>query len=128
MASTYRPLGAYLIQQPGPTRALSFREVEAHLGRALPPTARALRAWWGNHPAHPHAYHGWLAAGWRIAAVDLARQTVTFRKGSLPPAPADRAVRPPAGQERQGTGAASVRGGGASDGLGRSDPRGQGAG
>ena len=128
MASTYRPLGAHLRQQPGPTDALTFREIEARLGRPLPPSAGAHRTWWSNQHVHAHAYHGWLAAGWRIAAVDLARQTVTFRKGSLPPAPADRAVRPPAGQERQGTGAASVLGGGASDGLGRSDPRGQGAG
>ena len=81
MASTYRPLGAYLRQQPGPTYALSFREAEGQLGRALPPTARALRAWWSNHPAHPHAYHGWLAAGWRVASVDLALQTVTLRMG-----------------------------------------------
>ena len=81
MASSYRPLGAYLMHQPGPTCALSFREVEGHLGRALPPVASALRAWWSNHHSHAQAYHGWRAAGWRIASVDLARQVVTLRKG-----------------------------------------------
>jgi len=81
VASTYRPLGAYLRQQPGPTCTLSFREIEAHLGRALPPAACALRAWWSNHHSHAQAYHGWRAAGWRIASVDVVRQVVTFRKG-----------------------------------------------
>jgi hypothetical protein len=95
VASTYRPLGAYLTRQPGPTCLLTVREIEEHLGRALPPAAGALRAWWSNHHSHAQAYHGWLAAGWRLAAVDLARQTVTVRKGCPPPAPADPAVRPP---------------------------------
>ena len=81
MRSTYRPLGAYLARQPGPTCALTFGEVEALLGRPLPPVAGARRPWWSNHHAHPQAYYGWLAAGWRIAAVDLDHQRVTFRRG-----------------------------------------------
>ena len=81
MESAYRPLGAYLTRQPGPTCLLSFREVEALLGRPLPPAARAGRAWWGNYHAHSQAYHGWLVVGWRSESVDLARQLVTFRKG-----------------------------------------------
>ncbi len=81
MASSYHPLGAHLARQPGPTCVLTFREVEARLGRALPPAACALRAWWSNHHSHAQAYHGWRAAGWRVAAVDLAHQRVTFRKG-----------------------------------------------
>ena len=82
MASVYQPLGAYLAQQPGPTHALTFAEVEAILGRPLPPTASAERAWnwWTNDPGHSQADYGWLAAGWQVAGVDRGRQTVTFRK------------------------------------------------
>ncbi len=81
MASVYQPLGAYLARQPGPTCVLTFREVEARLGRPLPPSACARRDWWNNRHVQSHAYHGWLAAGWRIVSVDLECQLVTFRKG-----------------------------------------------
>ena len=60
---------------------LTFREVEALLGRPLPPSARARRDWWTNHHGHAQAHYGWRAAGWRIVSVDLERQLVTFRKG-----------------------------------------------
>ena len=81
MNSVYRALGGYLTRQPGPSCALSFREIEACLGRPLPPTAGVRRDWWRNRHVDSHAYHGWLAAGWRIVSVDLERQLVTFRKG-----------------------------------------------
>ena len=81
MSSAYRPLGAYLADQPGPTCVLTFREIEACLGRPLPSSASARRDWWNNHHGHAYAYHGWLAAGWRVASVDLERQLVTFRQG-----------------------------------------------
>ena len=81
MESAYRPLGDHLARQPGPTCVLTFREIEAHLGRPLPPSAGARRAWWNNLHGHNQAHHGWLAAGWRIASVDLARQRVTFHQG-----------------------------------------------
>ena len=54
MASSYRPLGAYLMHRPGPACTLSFREIEGHLGRALPPAAHM------HHPLQPLHY------GWRI--------------------------------------------------------------
>jgi hypothetical protein len=81
MESSYRPLGAYLVRQPGPTCSLTVAEVEALLGRPLPPSARTRRTWWANYHAHNHCYHGWLAVGWRSEAVDMAGQRVTFRKG-----------------------------------------------
>ena len=80
MVSIYQPLGAYLARQPGPTVTLPFREVEAILARPLPPGARTNRAWWDNYHARAHAYHGWLAVGWRSEGVDMARQVVTFRQ------------------------------------------------
>ncbi len=83
MASVYQPLGAYLAQHPGPTLTLTFREVEAILGRPLPPSASAegARAWWTNDAGHSQADYGWLAAGWEVHSVDRGRQTVIFRKG-----------------------------------------------
>ena len=81
MASVYQPLGTYLARQSGPTLTLTFREVEARLGRQLPPSATVRRDWWTNRHVHSHAYHGWLIAGWRITSVELVRQLVTFRRG-----------------------------------------------
>jgi len=81
MASVYQPLGAYLARQPGPTHTLTFHEVEAILGRPLPPiasTARA-RAWWANEPGRSQADYGWLGAGWQVDSVDRRGQSVTFR-------------------------------------------------
>jgi hypothetical protein len=80
MASVYQSLGAYLARQPGPTRTLPFGEVEAIIGRPLPPTAYARRDWWTNEPGRSQADYGWLAAGWVVDTVDRGRQTVTFRK------------------------------------------------
>ena len=83
MHSVYRPLGAYLARQPGPMHTLTFREVEAILGRPLPSSASAERAsaWWTNDAGHSQADYGWLAAGWEVATVHRQRQAVTFRKG-----------------------------------------------
>ena len=81
MRSVYQPLGAHLARQPGPTHTLTFGQIEAILGRPLPPNAHARRDWWTNVPARSQADHGWLVAGWQVAGVDRGRQTVTFRKG-----------------------------------------------
>ncbi len=82
MASRYHGLARHLAAQPGPTQTMTFAEVAATTyGRSLPPSAYAARSFWSNSAAHSHARHGWLAAGWRIASVDLGRQRVTFRKG-----------------------------------------------
>jgi len=80
MASIYQPLGAYLAGQPGPTRTLTFGEVEAILGRPLPAVARTGRRWWTNNPGFSQADYGWLAAGWQVDSMDRGGQVVTFRK------------------------------------------------
>jgi hypothetical protein len=79
MASIYQPLIASLARQPGLTCALTFHEIKACLGRPHPPKP-AFAGTGGDTATCTHAYHGWLAAGWRIASVDLARQVVTFVK------------------------------------------------
>ncbi len=62
---------------------LTFAAIEALIGRPLPATARQPRGhrrWWRAHASSPHAWHGWLRLGWRVAAVDLAAETVTFAR------------------------------------------------
>jgi len=82
----YARLGAHLAARAaaGEDRAtLGFAALKAITGRALPPTARAPqghRAWWGGAGHHIHAWEGWLSVGWRVAAVDLAAETVTFAR------------------------------------------------
>ena len=57
MASIYQPLIASLARQPGPTCALAFREIEARLGRPLPPKP-AFAGTGGVSAMCTHAYHG----------------------------------------------------------------------
>ncbi len=84
----YAPLAAYLVAQAaaGVRRVtLSFGTLEGTLlPRSLPAAARAQRRWWHNGGRTAHAWHGWLRAGWRVAAVDLAAATVTFERGAAP--------------------------------------------
>ena len=59
----------------------TFHDVEAILGRSLPRSARQHRPWWGNSRSHGHA-RAWLDAGWRIQAVDLSSETLSFVRSS----------------------------------------------
>jgi len=61
---------------------LSFRQIEQILSGALPPSARKHRPWWANPSSasdHPHA-QAWLAAGWKVDAVDQQGESVRFRR------------------------------------------------
>jgi len=81
----YGPLGDYLAGQAaaGEHQAvLLFSEIEvAILGRPLPSSARRVRSWWSNNGTQPHAWYGWLRAGWLVGAISLATETVTFTRG-----------------------------------------------
>ena len=84
MATKYDGLAAYLRQQQGATLTMTFAAVAATLRPPhLPRSASIHRAWWGNHrsaTANTQARNGWLAAGWEVDSVNLAGQTVTFRR------------------------------------------------
>jgi excisionase family DNA binding protein len=57
-----------------------FAKLEQEMGRELPRSAREHRAWWSNtQTSHPHA-QSWLARGWRVAAVNLHGEEVTFER------------------------------------------------
>jgi hypothetical protein len=81
----YDPLRTWLIGQPGADIELSFAQVEQIIGTSLPPSAHVHRAWWANDTGgrHPIA-NAWLSAGWHVAHVDLAAQTVLLRHGPVP--------------------------------------------
>ena len=82
----YAALGADLAARAaaGETRVtLALGDVEAILRRPLPASARRPRAYhqWWRGGGDIHAWEGWLRVGWRVEAVDLAGETVTFARG-----------------------------------------------
>jgi hypothetical protein len=79
--SKYDPLRRYLEQSLAPEIVLSFAEIEAILGGALPASARRHRAWWANEQTGSHSHcRSWLDAGFETTLVDFVRERLTFRK------------------------------------------------
>ncbi len=79
---TYAPLYAWLIGQPANINNIpaTFGQIEAVLGRPLPPTAREKPQWWENNPAqHSHAC-AWLEAGFLTEQVNIPSESLTFRR------------------------------------------------
>ena len=84
----YGPLHDFLIQRflLHPTQKewkTTFQEIERILGFRLPNSARIHRPWWANNQGqgggHSHAL-AWEMAGWRTAEVDLAGESLVFRR------------------------------------------------
>ena len=94
----YAPLYRRLRARSGRRWRVSFDELEALLGFALPESARLHRPWWSNQRnggGHGHAL-AWQAAGWKTRAVDLERETLVFERD----AGTDTATRPAGFSER----------------------------
>lgn len=80
--SKYYPLFEYLKQQPDTVPLeLSFAEVEAKLGRPLPPTALSTRAWWAN--SRSAQARSWQEADWLVDDVDFEQKIVVFRPARI---------------------------------------------
>jgi len=81
----YDPLKDYLMGCGDDAVTLSFAQIEAILGRALPASARKYDAWWANVGDSPSTQHSharsWHAAGYR-ARVDRAGGKVLFYRGA----------------------------------------------
>ena len=58
---------------------LTFSEIERILGFPLSPSAREVKQYWSNSDSHSIA-QCWLKNGYKTCAVDLDRETVSFRK------------------------------------------------
>lgn len=80
--SKYYPLFEYLRQQPDSVPLeLSFAEIEAILGRPLPPTAASTRAWWAN--SQTAQGRAWQEAGWLVDYPNLEEKIVMFRPARI---------------------------------------------
>ncbi len=80
--SRYAPLQAYLAQVADhvETTTMTFAGVEAVLGAKLPLSARRHRPWWANNAErHVHA-RAWLESGWKVAALNVTKEQVTFAR------------------------------------------------
>jgi hypothetical protein len=75
----YRALYTYLEQRYASIVVLTFEQIDALLGFALPTPARTQREWWtGTADLQRHAA-AWTAAG-RTAAPNLAAGTIAFER------------------------------------------------
>ncbi|WP_187968239.1 DUF7662 domain-containing protein [Aquibium microcysteis] len=75
----YAPLREFLIDQDKAVVAMSFEQIEALIGQALP-ASKSSRAFWSNNPDNNVMTREWLAAGFVAEAVDLNAGTLKFRK------------------------------------------------
>ena len=79
----YTPLGDHLQADGRPSVTMTDAMLSPLVG-GLPAAAWRYREWWANETAentsHVQCRDGWRAAGYRVAAVDLAAKTVTFTR------------------------------------------------
>jgi hypothetical protein len=78
--SKYDPLTSYLQSHPQRELRCSFRDLETVLGFRLPPVSRAHRAWWSNNGSNNVMTKAWLNAGFRAEQVDMAGESLVFRR------------------------------------------------
>ncbi|MBW4582644.1 MAG: helix-turn-helix domain-containing protein [Tildeniella nuda ZEHNDER 1965/U140] len=78
--SKYQPLLDALRQSDQTHITLTFAEIEALLGGALPPSARIKRGWWSNRSKGALQAVAWMSAGYLVDAIDLDSEQVTFTK------------------------------------------------
>lgn len=78
--SKYYPLFKHLQSCDQAVVTLTFAEIEALMGCALPTSASKKKNWWSNRdsPSALQAF-AWVRAGYQVASVDLVQQTVIFK-------------------------------------------------
>ena len=78
----YQSLSTYLEHRYASTVVLTFEQMEALLGFALPERAHVERDWWtGAASGMDHHAHAWAAAG-RTAMPNLPARTVAFERST----------------------------------------------
>ena len=75
----YRALYTYLEHRYASVVVLTFEQIEALLGFALPTPARTTREWWTEIVDPQHHCAAWTGAG-RTAAPNLAAGIITFER------------------------------------------------
>jgi hypothetical protein len=75
----YRALYTYLEHRYASVVVLTFGQIEALVGFALPTPARTEREWWTNIASTQRHSAAWTAAG-RTAAPNLGAGTITFER------------------------------------------------
>ena len=77
----YARLHDHLRRRAGRPEMLSFEDIEAIIGNALPKSATKHRAFWANDNEgyHSHA-RSWMGAGYRVAYVDREGKVVRFER------------------------------------------------
>lgn len=78
--SRYTPLALYLQSLPSEQDKveMSFEEIELLIGGRLPRYARQHRSWWANDSSGHVQSQQWLGVGWRVSAVNMSGERVTF--------------------------------------------------
>jgi hypothetical protein len=79
VSGEYRPLYTYLEHRYASVVVLTFEQIEALLGFALPTPARNQREWWTDSVDSHHHSAAWTGAG-RTAAPNLSAETITFER------------------------------------------------
>ncbi len=75
---------------------MSFSDIEAVIGAALPPKAVNHPAWWSNNTSNNTMTQIWLDAGFRTERVDVGARRIVFRRVGQPPQPPRESARPAA--------------------------------
>lgn len=82
VSAKYRGLAEYLLASNEAKVTLSYAQIEAILGFALPDTARNFKqSYWANTETHSYA-SSWLAVGYKTR-VDVKKDEVTFVKNLI---------------------------------------------
>jgi hypothetical protein len=77
----YKPLQSHLERRRGRPEMLTFEDIEAIIGKALPKSAEVHRAFWANDNQHHHSHaRAWMGAGYRVAYVDREQKVVRFER------------------------------------------------
>ena len=75
----FAKLFRWLLVQPRSRLEITLDEIGEVIGRKLPPSASAHRAYWANSAANSRA-RSWLSAGWQVVSVDLVGELVRFER------------------------------------------------
>ncbi len=83
VGSKYFPLYSHLQKMAGEPITLTLTQIEELLGVPLPSSAKARAGWWSNRSRGAVQATAWMGAGYHVEKVDLAAETVHFRKATL---------------------------------------------